>query len=1060
MLFFTVEKLKARLDEIRAAAIRATRPIDHVLTCPAPGAPPDNAMAPAPPRDDPAWRPLRAGERWGGDPHNPDRPVERIPWGMPVDGGHNHWLHAPIRVPDEWRGRHVMVRLHWEGHGQASVEGIAYLDGRTLAGIDEPHPAVLLPESAHEGQHDLLIRCYAPYAHPFGGLELQLRDEAIGRLAVTLYAVLEAIGTYRDSDPEKHALLDRINRAYNLLDLRDGWQSESFAISAGAALTFLRETLTANLEPGQRPTILATGHAHMDVAWLWPLWRTHQKVAHTVATALHLMERYPEYHFSMSQPQTYAFLKQDDPELYERLRQRVSEGRFEPVGVMWLEPDCNVTSGESLVRQVIHGMRFFDDEFGPIDHVVWLPDVFGYSAALPQIMKLAGIQCFMTTKISWNQFNRMPCDTFRWRGIDGSEVLAHFVTATADPPRPDPTQAQFYTYNGDMTPAQVYGTWNHYRQKAVNDEVLYIYGYGDGGGGPTEEMLELARVMADLPGFPVVRPGRIEQYFQRLRNRTWHNPQVPTWVGELYLEYHRGTYTSQARVKHNNRQAELLLREAEWLNAWAVTSGGPDRQEELHAAWRSVLLNQFHDILPGSSVSLVYVESERQFAAVRAAAGAVRDGAVAAVTGGGAHATRAWVVVNSLPWDRSECATLPLHDQQEPPAFTVPTQVVEEPDGSKVLLIETAAPGYGYAALAAPQPHAVAHDTAFTVRRDYLASGEFRLEFDRNGEIGSLYDVRHERELVADVASGNQLVLYEDRPMFWEAWDIDAFYPEKSYPIHDISDWRVIEEGPLRATIEIVRRFGTSTLRQRISLWRNSRRIDFVTRVDWQERQNLLRVLFPLRLNTARATCEIQFGAVERPTHRNTSWDWARFEVCAHRWVDMSEGGYGVALLNTGKYGHSLLHNTLGLSLLKSAIHPDPQADRGLHHFTYSLLPHAGDWRDGQVTRRAYELNAPLRPVATAGDVPQGGRSFLRVESDHVIVETIKTAADGDGLIVRMYEAYNQRGRVTLDFGQPVASAVEVNLLEREIGPVTVAGSAVSCTVRPFEIKTLRVRLA
>ena len=304
-----------------------------------------------------------------------------------------------------------------------------------------------------------------------------------------------------------------------------------------------------------------------------------------------------------------------------------------------------------------------------------------------------------------------------------------------------------------------------------------------------------------------------------------------------------------------------------------------------------------------------------------------------------------------------------------------------------------------------------------TVRCEYLASDEFRIEFDTHGEIGSLYDARYEREIIAEGASGNQLVLYEDRPMFWDAWDIDPFYLEKPYPIHDMSEWRVVEEGPLRATVEIVRRFGKSTIRQRISLWCNSRRIDFDTEVDWQERQNLLRVLFPLRLNATRATCEIQFGAVERPTHRNTSWDWARFEVCAHRWVDLSEGGYGVALMNNGKYGHSLLHNTLGISLLKSAVIPDPQADRGVHRFMYSLLPHAGDWREAQVTRRAYELNAPLRPVTVMGEVPAEGRSFLRVESDHVVVETIKTADDGDGLIVRMYEAHNQRGQVRLDFG-------------------------------------------
>ncbi|HWQ12310.1 MAG TPA: alpha-mannosidase [Roseiflexaceae bacterium] len=1106
----TAEKLRRRIIDmdawgdprrspsIFAAAVRDTRPIDEVFTCPAPGAPPENAMAPPPPPDHPAWRPLRRGEVWGGDPHNPDKPEVRIPWGMPADGGHNHWLRATLRVPPEWRGQTVRLLMQWEGSGQASVESILYIDGQAVAGIDEPHPAAILPAWTHEGEHEVLIRAYAPYRHPFGGLSLELRDDDIFQLACTMYAAFGAAETMRDSDPQKHALIDRVNRAYNLLDLSEGWSSERFAQTARAALVFLRETLTLGLAGGVRPTLLATGHAHMDVAWLWPLWRTRQKIAHTVATALNLMERYPEYYFSMSQPQTYTFLKQDDPQLYARLRQRVAEGRFEPVGMMWVEPDCNVPSGESLARQLTHGARFFEEEFGAINHVVWLPDVFGYSAALPQLMRLAGISCFMTTKISWNQFNRMPYDTFRWRGIDGSEVLAHFVTATDQPVKPNPSEAQFYTYNGQMLPAEVFGTWNHYRQKAVSDEVLYIYGFGDGGGGPTEEMLELARQMADLPGFPQVRPGRVEQFFERLYQRAWDHPQTPTWVGELYLEFHRGTYTSQGRTKRNNRRAELLLREAEWLDAWAAALGAPSRREELDAAWRTVLLNQFHDILPGSSVALVYVESERQFAAVHRTAEAVRDAQGAFVMTNdqrsttndqrsagpeqvGAGSERAgnpsfvvrrssFVVFNSLPWDRTEAVAIPLADGQQTPELGSETQVVETFDSAKELLVEATVPSYGFAPLATESRATNVHRSSFTVHRSAMANDELRLELDDHGEVALLYDVRHNRQVVLPGSSANQLVLYEDRPLNWDAWDIDPFYEEKPYPLREIVDWRVVEEGPLRAAVQITRRFGRSTLRQRICLWRNSRRIDFMTEVDWQERQMLLRALFPLQVNASRATCEIQFGAVERPTHRNTSWDWARFEVCAHKWVDLSEGGYGVALMNDGKYGHSLHNTTLGLSLLKSAIHPDPEADRGLHRFTYSLLPHAGDWRVGQVVRRAYELNAPLRAVTTNDQQPTtndpgiralgvGRSSFVQVDADHVIVETIKVADDGDGLIVRMYEAHNQRGTARLTFARPVASAVEVDLLEREAGPAAVEGASILVRLRPFEVKTLRVRL-
>jgi alpha-mannosidase len=1067
---FTLEKLVARVPQIVAAAVRASRPLDDVQLCAAPGPLDASAMAPPPPADAP-WAPLRRGARWGGPPGaTADTVLPDLGWGVPEKGGGTYWLRATLAVPAEWRGRSVWLALDWEERDQASLEAIVYLDGQALSGLDDFHRSVLLPEAAHRGEHELLLRCFVPYHRPFGGLHLRLRDETIFRLGQTMRALCEAVPTYRESDVAGHALLARLNDAYATLDLREGWQSVRFAESAGRALAELRAALPRRPAAGEQvPTIVATGHAHLDVAWLWPLWRTRQKVAHTVANALHLMERYPDYHFSMSQPQVFAYLKQDDPELYARMRERIAEGRFEPVGVMWLEPDCNVTGGESLVRQLLQGARFFAAEFGELHHVVWLPDVFGYSAALPQLMRGCGISCFMTTKISWNQFNRMPHDTFRWRGIDGSEVLTHFITASAQPPK-HLSEAQFYTYVGNMSGGEAYGLWNHYRQKAISDEVLYSYGWGDGGGGPTEEMLEAAPVLDALPGFPRVRLGRVDQFFQRLYERVWDDPALPTWVGELYLEYHRGTYTSQARTKQANRLAELRYREAEWLNAWAASQGAASRQAALDAGWRTILLNQFHDILPGSSVRQVYVDSDAQYAEALGTAAAVWAESAELLLGAAAPgdtAPAAVAVVNSLPWERSEPVRIPL-GAGEPPALVaagqpVTTQLVEEPSGARALLAAVTAPSYGFGLLrAAGDAAPPAPSGALLAERTALANDELRLELDERGEIVSLVDLRAGRELIPPGQRANQLVLYEDRPLRWDAWDIDIFYEQKPYPVHEISDWRVVERGPLRAAVEITRRCGQSTIRQRICVWRGSRRIDFVTGVEWHERQMLLRALFPLHLNAARATCEIQFGAVERPTHRNTSWDVARFEVCAQRWVDLSEGDYGVALLNDGKYGHSLRDNVLGLSLLKGAIFPDPEADLGRHQFTYSLLPHAGDWRAGEVVRRAYELNAPLiaMPLAAAPapDAP-AGRSFLQVSGDHVVAETIKQADDGDGLIVRLYEAHNQRGRVALRFARPVASAEETDLLERPVAPLAPAGDTVEVAVRPFEVKTLRVRL-
>jgi len=1073
-MFFTLEKLKARVPEIASAAVRAVRPIDGVFTVIAPGPVAESTMAPAPPADAPGWEPLRTGQPWGGAPGaDPAAPRQEIGWGIPANGGGTHWLRAALRVPAEWRGQSVHLALAWEGNSYASVEAIVYLDGAVLAGLDDFHRSALLPEAAHTGERELLIRCYTPYGQPFGGLTIQLRDQAIFRLGQAMHAMLQAVETYRDSDVEKHTLLQRLNDAYNALDLRAGWQSQQFAESARTALERLN---VETFERSNVPTILATGHAHLDVAWLWPLWRTRQKVAHTVANALHLMERYPDYHFSMSQPQVYTYLKQDAPDLYERMKQRIAEGRFEPVGMMWLEPDCNVTSGESLVRQLMHGARFFAEEFGDINHLVWLPDVFGYSAAMPQILRLCGISCFMTTKISWNQVNRMPNDTFRWRGIDGSEVLTHFVTASAQPLK-HRSDAQEYTYNGLMSGGEVFGTWNHYRQKDVNDEVLYIYGYGDGGGGPTEQMLEAAHVFGSLPGFPRVKLGRVEQFFERLYERVSNNPQLPTWVGELYLEYHRGTYTGQARTKQANRAAELLYREAEWLNAWAVTLGAENRQAQLDSGWRTILLNQFHDILPGSSIAQVYADSNADYAQVQRIGREVREAAAAAVLSSefkvlsselshidasSQAQSQSYIVLNSLPWERQDVVRIALPTDVD--ASLEGAQIVEEHPGERAMLIETIVPPYGYTTLtnAIDSRAPTAANSILNTQHSTLENDELRLELDDNGEVASLYDKRAGRELIARGATGNQLVAYEDRPLNWDAWDIDIFYEEKPYPVREIVDWQVAEEGPVRAAIAITRRLGQSTIRQRICLWRASRRVDFITDVDWQERQTLLRALFPLEVNATRATCEIQFGAVERPTHRNTSWDWARFEVCAQRWVDLSEGDYGVALLNDGKYGHSLRDNTLGLSLLKGAIFPDKNADRGHHRFTYSLLPHQGDWRAAQVVRRAYELNAPLRAVERSNvqTFERSNVSFVSTPTDHIVVETLKVADDGKGLIIRLYEAHNQRGPASLRFGRPVASAVETDLLEREIGAATVDGNEVRFQVRPFEIKTLRVQLA
>ncbi len=1044
----TIQKLQSRLHELRQAAQDPGTPIAPILIAAA-----DGPMTPAPVANDARWQKLETGQMWGY--------THSTCWLQTTLAPH---IYTPDSTP--------VLQLLWH---QGSDDGLfryleatVFLDDQAIGAFDWRHRQLALPASSSAAQtwqrgrsHHLTIQVYTRQPMPFEGLFMRVRHEQVYRLYEMAQTLLDVSLTLDEHEPVRHRLVTALNAAYNLLDLREGWQSERLRASADQALHALEESLDDLPERGVRPTITISGHAHLDVAWLWPYWRTRQKIAHTVSNVLSLMERFPDYHYSQSQPQLLQWLKEDLPEVYARVKERASEGRFEPVGAMWVEADCNLTSGESLVRQIMHGTRFTREEFGLTPRIIWLPDVFGYCAALPQIMRSCNIPCFMTTKISWNQFNRLPVDTFRWRGIDGSEVLTHFITAPSEDVR-----STSYTYNGPLQPSDMLGTWRDYQQQAINDQFLYLGGWGDGGGGPAEDQLERAQIMADLPAFPKVRMGRVDAYFDDLYQRLWEHPRLPTWVGELYLEYHRGTYTSQARTKQANRRMELLYRDVELLNAWASLYGMSSRQEMLNAGWKLIMLNQFHDVLPGSSIHEVYEDVARIYGEVQALAEPLRAEMLTLLSarlGAQANGRPALLLFNTLPWERRE----PLQLPGDYSSLLSHAQLTSDWEGQPLtLLADQNIPACG--ALLIGPAHTIpptSEDTSLKVTtepRVTLYNVLYELELDERGEISRLYDNEARREIIASGVTANQLIAYEDRPLNFDAWDIDLYYEEKPYPVRENVQIRVIEEGPVRATVEVERHFLTSRITQRISLWRDSRRIDFATEIDWHEHQILLKVAFPVAINATRATYEIQFGSIERPTHRNTSWDMARFEVCAQRWADLSEGGYGVSLLNDSKYGYDIHDNVMRLTLLKSAISPDPAADQGLHHFTYSLLPHQGDWRDAQTVRRAYELNVPAL-VAPAYLLEQQSEplasSFVSTDCTHVVIDTIKPAEDGQGLIVRLYEAHNQRGNGTLTFATPLLSAEECNLLEEPLGEVQYQGNTLRFQVRPFEIKTFRVRL-
>ncbi len=1005
-------------------------------------------------------------------------PMADLPVGADVDDGdwpviepNTYWgqwmtdfaLRTRFQSPADW-DPDVPVALYLplgESGDFSHPEFLAYVDGVPYAACDRHHQEILLPPQWRDGEPHLLA------LHGWTGLGDVQRGEFHTRLFMHPCAVVQidqptrdfiatarvALGVVNEldeNDPAKAHLLNGLDEAFKVLDTRHPL-GDGFYASVASAHAALRNNI-AQAGPPLGVDVVATGHAHIDVAWLWTLGQTRRKSGRTFHTVLRLMEQFPDYHFTQSQPQLYDYARQDYPELFEAIKQRVAEGRWEPIGGTWVEMDCNITGVESLARQFLLGRAFFREYFGAgaESPVLWLPDVFGYSWALPQLIKQAGLEYFMTTKIGWNQYNRLPYDSFWWQGLDGTRVLTHFICTPGG-------GRTVSTYNGDASPRQILGTWATFQQKELQQELLTSIGYGDGGGGPTREMLENVREMAAFPAMPRVRQGPAGEFFRDLEKKS--GERLPTWNGELYLEYHRGTYTTQARNKRGNRQSEFLLHDAEFLAAWAALLDADYAYpaDALRKAWELVCLNQFHDIIPGSSIGPVYAESLAQYAEVRETAVAVRDAALSIIArklGGNL------LIVNPTSFARNDLAFWPGQlaagqRVQREDGTSVPTQPTA--DGTWIAAGEL--PPFSVTPLSVVESNTPPFDTNLAVTPTLLENDYLRVELNDDGDIVRIYDKANQREVLPAGAVANQFQAFEDRPLTFDAWDVDIFYDDKIWTADPAASVRVTESGPLRAMLEIQRRVLHSEIVQRVSLTHNRPRLDFDTTVDWQERCTLLKVAFPVEVLAPVATYEIQWGNVQRPTHHNTSWDWARFETCAQKWVDLSEGGYGVSLLNDCKYGHDVRDNVMRISLLRGTTLPDPQADFGQHRFIYSLLPHAGSW-DETTIAAAYALNDPL--IVAEGQRSGGAENkpqsvFISVDRPNVVIETVKQAEDGDGIIVRLYESQRRRGPVTLNVGFELAAAWRTNLLEENQAALNPSGNSVTLSLRPYEIVTLRL---
>lgn len=1049
-MVFEIERIERLLKDVQRAIYTDKEPIAAYRIsgdC--------QAMDKLPDTDDHGWKDHSCGELWGGyDKHQ--------------------WFNTEVNIPERFGGKNVVFRITTGREGEwdaLNPQFLFYLDGKLVQGLDVNHREVIISEKAEGGRrYSIAMLAYSGLYQTSFMLhtELCVLDKAVEALHYNLMVPLSAVKLLDELDENRVRSLVKLGRAADMLDLRKLY-SEDFYRSVAVVNEYLEKEFYSEKD-NYSPVVTAVGHTHIDVAWLWTIGQTREKTARSFSTVLRLMEQYPEYSFMSSQPQLYEYIKEDHPGMYEEIKQRIAEGRWEADGAMWLEADCNIPSGESLVRQILFGKRFFKEEFGVESRALWLPDVFGYSAALPQIMKKSGIDYFMTTKISWNQFNMMPNDTFLWRGLDGSEVLTYFVT-TCNYNKSMGDNITFSdrfsktTYTGIINANQVMGTWRRYQNKDINEETMMLYGYGDGGGGPTKEMLEQAkRLQYGIPGLPRLQLGSHSSFLDRLYDRVINNKELPRWVGELYLEYHRGTYTSMARNKRYNRKCEFLYQDVELLSVMGMLMGHSYPEAELKRGWKTMLLNQFHDIIPGSSIKEVYDESHRQYEEILQTGNSMLKAAADKITAAMDLKHKSVVVFNTLSYDRDDVVEYEMADGMDIKGLLDqegnPMDVQHAEDGRKLLFFAHQVPSKGYRAFGLAD-NSVEPTACCEYGDRVYENSYFKLVFDEDFNIVSMYDKQNRREVIRSGERANVLQAFEDRPMNWENWDIDIFYKRKLWEVNDLISEELTEAGPVRSCLKLERGFCDSRIVQYIYMYKDIPRIDFKTLVDWKEKNILLKAAFPVAVNANKASYEIQYGNVERETHSNTSWDMAKFEVCGHKWADLSEGAYGVSLLNDCKYGYDIKDGVMRLTLLKSGTYPNPEADLGRHELTYSIYPHRGTWREAGTVPMAYDLNAPMYAVLEEAHLGELDKAFslLSVNKDNCMIEVVKKAEEGDDIIIRLYEYKNMRETALLTFAKDIDSCYECDLLEGNEKRVEVEKNCISFEIQPYEIKTFKVRL-
>ncbi len=988
---FINEKIRATTDNLRNAIVLETTPVSaQYIKCD--GYKKDNT--PPPPEAD--WKPLGNDKRFSG-----------------VD--EHYWIHFSLKAKSGTVNTERRIRLvtGLEKRCDAtSPQTTVFVNGKTWFSLDNYHCWFPLDWNT---DYDIYFYMYTsldatPFDMTISEETADLRTEALYYDIDVPYKCIKELG---EESYESELIRNALNKATFLVDFRHVY-SEDYYNSIAATSEYLK-TEFYEKECGKSTHLVSgIGHTHIDVAWLWTVAQTREKAQRSFSTAINLMKRYDDYIFMSSQPQLYQYVKENDPELYAEIKKYAKEGRWEIEGAMWLEADTNLISGESLIRQILHGKKFMRDEFGVESKLLWLPDVFGYSAVLPQILKKSGVTQFFTTKLFWNETNPMPHDTFIWEGMDGSEVFASFASS----------------YLSFMGPQHIMRSWNHYKDKKLNNNSIITFGYADGGGGTTIEMMEnYKRLAYGIPGMPAVKIEKAGDYFNNIEANFRKNCEelrdCPRWIGEMYLEAHRGTYTSIAKNKKYNRKSELLYQEAEALSVTAMTLCDEKYpRETLEKNQINILLNQFHDIIPGSSIKEVYEDTDREYEIILSEGRKIADDRIKAImsdikTEGGIF------VYNPSPFEASGFVSV---NGQDVYADNIPAH------GWKVISFAPC-------------------NSGIAVSEHSIENSMISVKFNEKYHIISVYDKIENREIIPTGTEANCLEIFEDYPHFCDAWEITNYYTHKKWIADDVTNVEILENG-----LRITRKYQQSEIIQDIVLNKDSKRIDFITKVDWHEDHVLMKAAFPVDINNTMATYDIQFGNIQRPTHKNTSWDEAKFEVSAHKWADLSEDGYGVSILNDCKYGYSIERNIMKISLLKAATYPNPEADRGTHEFTYSLYPHVGDFRQGETVQEGYKLNMSLEAYeipAHDGTLPE---TYSLAESDreNVVIETIKKAEDDDSIIVRFFESYNQKSNVTITVGFDFKEVYLCDLMENNIQKLDFTGNSVTYNIRNFEIVTLK----